>query len=317
MKTPTILVINPLADRHFTTITNVVPDAVIRIVSTEEVVANIGDADILVTWGWYDITPLLPYAQNLKWVHSLSVGVDCLLPGEVVNSSIILTNSRGIHSIPVSEHVLTLMLAFSRDFPQMLRNQAKKDWKRPVVLDELHEKTVGIIGLGSVGREIAKKCKALGMRVLAVKQAASTELFVDHLYTSNQLDEALPQCDYVIAAAPLVPETKALFNAERFSLMKDTAVFINIARGGLVVEQDLLAALADNRLRGAGLDVFETEPLPDTHPFWEMENVIVSPHIAGISPLYLDRAIKLFADNLSRYLDGRDMLNIVDKERGY
>ena len=199
----------------------------------------------------------------------------------------------------------------------MFRNQANKEWKRPVVLDELHEKTVGIVGLGSIGREIAKKCKALGMRVLGVKQVLSTELFIDHLYASSQLDEVLPQCDYIISATPLVEETKELFDEARFSLMKDGAVFINIARGGVVVEQALSDALTSGKLRGAGLDVFVTEPLPAEHPFWAMENVIVSPHIAGISPLYLDRAIKLFADNLSRYLDGRDMLNVVDKKRGY
>ena len=317
MKAPTILVINPLADRHLASITNIVPDAVIRTVGTEEAAANINDADILVTWGWYDIEPLLPYAPNLKWIHSLSAGVENLLTPTIISNDVILTNSKGIHSIPVSEHVLALMLAFSRDLPQMLRNQARKAWKRPIVLDELHEKTVGIVGLGSIGREIAKKCKALGMRVLGVKQVLSTELFIDHLYASSQLDEVLPECDYVISATPLVPETKELFDAGRFALMKDGSVFINVARGGIVVEQDLIAALASGKIRGAGLDVFVNEPLPDTHPFWEMENVIVSPHIAGISPLYLDRAIKLFSDNISRYLDGRDMVNVVDKERGY
>lgn len=317
MKAPTILVINPLADRHLATITNVAPDAVIRVVGTEEAAVSINDADILVTWGWYDIETLLPYAPNLKWIHSLSAGVENLITASVISNNIIVTNSKGIHSIPVSEHVLALMLAFSRDLPQMLRNQAKKDWKRPIVLDELHEKTVGIVGLGSIGREIAKKCKALGMRVLGVKQVLSTELFVDQLYASSQLDEVLPECDYVVSATPLVPETRDLFDAERFALMKDGSVFINVARGGIVVEQDLIDALTCGKLRGAGLDVFVNEPLPDDNPFWEMENVIVSPHIAGISPLYLDRAIKLFSDNLSRYLDGRDMVNIVDKERGY
>lgn len=317
MKTPTILVINPMADRHIATITNAVPGAVIRSVGTEEAPANISDADILVTWGWYDLEPLLTCAPKLQWVHSLSAGVESLLSPAVVNGNIILTNSKGIHSIPVSEHVLALMLAFSRDLPQMFRNQANKEWKRPVVLDELHEKTVGIVGLGSIGREIAKKCKALGMRVLGVKQVLSTELFIDHLYASSQLDEVLPQCDYIISATPLVEKTKELFDEARFSMMKDGAVFINIARGGVVVEQALINALTSGKLRGAGLDVFVTEPLPAEHPFWAMENVIVSPHIAGISPLYLDRAIKLFADNLSRYLDGRDMLNVVDKKRGY
>lgn len=317
MNTPKIVVVNPLSDRHLATIANVNPNAEVRVVRTDEVAAHISDADILVTWGTYDITPLLPYATNLKWIHSLSAGIECLLPPEITRSDVLLTNSTGIHSIPVSEHVLSLMLAFSRGLPEMLRNQAKKEWARPVVLDELHEKTAGIIGLGNIGREIAKKCKSMGMRVLAVKPTLTTELFIDHLYTTSQLDEVLPQCDYVIAATPLIQETKNLFDAGRFALMKETAVFINIARGGLVVEQDLIEALTNGKLRGAGLDVFATEPLPDNHPFWQMDKVILSPHVAGISPLYLDRAIKLFADNLSRYQDGREMLNMVDKERGY
>ncbi|MCX7779760.1 MAG: D-2-hydroxyacid dehydrogenase [Negativicutes bacterium] len=276
----------------------------------------IADADILVAWGWMDIRPLFLRAAKLKWLHALSAGVETLIFPEMQNSGIILTNSRGIHGIPISEHIFAMMLTFTRGLHLLLKQQAAKKWRR-VPTDELHEKTLGIIGLGSIGREIAKKAKGLGMNVVATKRAVTTELFVDKLYPADQLHEMLPLCDFVVVALPLTEDTKGYFRLEHFQAMKPTAYFFNIARGAVVNEPDLITALEQGLIAGAGLDVFENEPLPEESPLWERENVIITPHLAALSPYYLDRAIKLFADNLARYVNGREMLNIIDKHKGY
>lgn len=311
-----ILVLNNLAGRHKDAITTVMPG--ISVTSTDYAHAGeyIAATDILVAWGWMDIRPLLPAAPRLKWVHALSAGVENLTCPEIQASDIILTNSKGIHGIPVSEHVFSLMLAFTRGLNLLIRRQLDKKWDR-VTTDEIHEKTIGIVGLGSIGREIAKKAKGLGMEVVATKQEMTTEIFVDKLYKPDQLHEMLAVADFVVVALPLTEKTTGLFTMEEFKAMKPTAYFFNIARGAIVREPDLVMALQLGVIKGAGLDVFENEPLPADSPLWAMDNVIVTPHLAALSPYYLDRAIKLFTDNLTRYTQNREMFNIIDKAKGY
>ncbi len=311
-----ILVLNHLADRHISMLTNVLSNINIKSCEPAEAEQFIAETDILVCWGSMDINPLVAQAANLKWVHALSAGVENLIPPLLQNETILLTNSKGIHSIPVSEHVLGMMLSFSRGLNTFGRQQQSKQWKR-VTPDEIHEKTIGIVGLGSIGREIAKKAKSMGMTVLAAKREMTSELFVDELYSSDNIKDMLPLCDYVVTALPLIDETDHLFKLDYFRAMKPSAYFINIARGAIVDENDLITALQQGIIRGAGIDVFEQEPLPETSPLWDMPNVIITPHVAALSPMYMDRAIKLFADNLSRFIQNGEMLNIVDKTKGY
>ncbi len=316
MPTLNIVVLNKLAERHISTITAVAPDANIIPAKLEDAHTLMPECDVLIAWGWMNIRPLLEDAPKLKWVHALSAGVENITCPELKNSSIILTNSKGIHGIPVSEHVLALVLSFTRGINYFVRYQQKKQWKRATV-DEIYDKTIGIIGLGSIGREIAKKAKALGMNVVAVKRQPTTELFVDELYSPDRLNEMLGACDFVVAAVPLLPETKEMFQLDQFKAMKPSAYFINISRGAVVKEADLATALEQGFIKGAGLDVFEHEPLDETSPLWDMPNVIITPHLAALSPYYLDRAIKLFADNLGRFIQNGEMLNIIDKTKGY
>lgn len=313
---PNILVLNALAPRHLETIASVVPEAVVNSVDIKQASAYVADADILVAWGWMDIRQLYVAGPNLKWVHALSAGVEKLTFPEIQTGNTLLTNSKGIHGIPVSEHVFSLMLAFTRGLPQLLRQQKEKIWRR-VPTDEIHEKTIGIVGLGSIGREIAKKAKGMNMTVLATKREVTAEIFVDKLYTPDKIHDMLSQCDFVVAALPLTDETKNFFTLEHFTSMKRTAYFFNIARGSVVNEDHLAQALQQGLIQGAGLDVFTEEPLPETSPLWEMDNVIITPHLAALSPYYLDRAIKLFADNLHRFVSGGEMVNVVDKMKGY
>lgn len=311
-----ILFLNKLAQRHSDAITAVSKDINLISCTLKDAKQYIADTDILVTWGWMDINNIFPIAKNLKWIHTLSAGVEKLIVPVLQSSDIILTNSKGIHSIPVSEHVLALMLCFSRGLNLFIRQQQTKTWQR-VPTNEIHEKTIGIIGLGSIGREIAKKAKSLGMSVLATKREMTTELFVDKLYPPEAIHEMLGTCDFVIVALPLIPETHEFIRLEHFQSMKPTAYFINIARGQVVREADLITALQQGLISGAGLDVFAEEPLPPTNPLWDMPNVIVTPHIAALSPYYLDRAIKLFTDDLARFILHGEMFNIVDKQKGY
>ena len=312
----TIVVLNKLAERHQAMIHNVSEN--LRVISCELADAEqyIADADILVTWGWMDIRPLYLAAPKLKWVHALSAGVETLTFPEIQNSTTLLTNSRGIHGIPIAEHVFAMILTFTRGLHLLLKQQAQKKWQR-VPTNEVHEKTIGIVGLGSIGREIAKKARGLGMHVVASKREITTELFVDKLYQPHQLTEMLAVCDFVVVSLPLTEETKEYIRLEHFQAMKRSAYFFNISRGAVVHETDLITALEQGVIAGAGLDVFETEPLPEQSPLWERDNVIITPHLAALSPYYLDRAIKLFSDNLTRYVNGRDMLNIIDKQKGY
>lgn len=316
MPTLNIVILNKLAERHLTAIKNVVPLSNVITAEPAEAANYMPDCDILVAWGWMDIRPLLSNAPNLKWIHSLSAGVENLITPELQSVAAILTNSKGIHGIPVSEHVLALMLAFSRGLNFFVRHQIDKQWKRAHV-DEIHGKTIGIVGLGSIGREIAKKAKGLGMDVVAVKRQPTTELFVDKLYAPEALDEMLSVSDFVVAALPLLPDTNEYFKLEQFSAMKKSAYFINISRGRIVRESDLITALNEGLIRGAGLDVFEHEPLSEQSPLWDMPNVILTPHLAALSPYYLDRAVKLFADNLGRFAKNGEMYNLIDKAKGY
>lgn len=315
---PGILVLNNLAPRHVDAIHEVMPG--IRVTSTDLEHAGefIADTEILVAWGSTDIQPLFPAAAKLKWVHALSAGVEKMIFPEMQTSDIILTNSKGIHGIQISEHVFAMMLAFSRGLNLFIRQQMNKEWQRKKApTEEIYEKTLGIVGLGSIGREIAKKAKGMGMDVVAVKREVTSEIFVNKLFSPDQLEEMLAVSDFVVVALPLTEETQGLFGLKQFEAMKRTAYFFNIARGAIVNEQDLATALEKGLIRGAGLDVFQDEPLPETSPLWERSDVIITPHVAGLSPHYLDRAVKLFVDNLTRYSQNREMFNLVDKKKGY
>lgn len=311
-----IVVANRLADRHIDSIHAVAPDAHVTTCHDTELAEHLPSADILIAWGQTNIDRYLPSASHLSWIHSLSAGVETILSPAVQASPIRLTNVRGIHGIPMSEHVFGMMLAFSRGIAGFTRHQEDSLWRR-LPLTELYNKTLCIVGLGSIGREIAKRAKAFNMRVVATKRTLTEELFVDELCTPDALDRLLGESDYVVLTVPQTPDTIGLFDYERICRMKPSAVLINVARGAIVSEDGLIRALKEKKLCGAALDVFESEPLPADDPLWQMDNVLITPHCAAISPLYLDRAMQCFCENLSFYLEGKPMRNLIDKSRGY
>lgn len=273
---------------------------------------------------------------RLKWLQTHSAGVDYLLDTPVWESDIILTSLNGVHTVSMSEYVLAMMLAFRWKIPKMLQFQAKSKW--PIdrwgdfIMPELRGSTLGIVGYGAIGRELARQAQALGMRILAANRSGQRSAqrgfnlpgtgdpqadLPEKIYPTAALLEMLPACDYVAVLAPLTPDTHHLFDANAFAAMKESAFFVNLARGGLVDEAALVAALQNRHIAGAALDVFATEPLPADNPLWHLDNLIISPHISGFTPNYDDRATDLFAENLRRYLNNEPLLNLVERGRGY
>lgn len=311
-----IVVANRLSQRHIDWVHNIVPDANIITCEDSELGQHLPTADILIAWGFINIDEHLPNAPRLRWIHALSAGVEKILSPTVANAPIQLTNVRGIHGIPMSEHVFGMMLAFSRSIAGFARQQQDAVWKR-LSLTELYNKTLCIVGLGSIGREIAKRAKAFNMRIVATKQTMTQELFVDELCPPSELDRLLGEADYVVLTVPETPDTVGLFSYERICRMKESAVLINVARGTVVSAEGLAQALAEKKIAGAALDVFVSEPLSESSPLWKMDNVLITPHCAAVSPLYLDRAMQCFCENLSLYMNNKAMMNVIDKERGY
>jgi len=258
-------------------------------------------------------------APKLKWFQTMSAGVDRFLDDKFRRSSVTMTNVSGIHAIPIGEFVLGLMLMFAKQAPLAFQLKQQRQWK-PFLATVLHSKTVGIVGLGNIGREVARLAKAFGMRVVATRRSARKSRrarYVDKLFAPDQLLQLLSQSDFVVLTLPLTAESYRIIGEVELRNMKPTAYLINVARGNLVDEEALVHALEEHRIAGAGLDVFATEPLPADSRLWGLSNVIISPHIAGGMEDYVERATAVFCENLRRYLSGRRLLNIVDKKRGY
>lgn len=248
---------------------------------------------------------IIKRAPNLKWVQLTSAGIDSLDNTGILDSDIILT-SANTQEVPVTEWVLTAMLVFAKQVPGLIENRRNKAWER-FNLMELHDRTLGIVGLGNIGGRMADLGKALGMQVVANRRST----------TDTQLNDLLARSDFVVLTLPLTPETKGLIGEEELRVMKPSAVLINVARGPIVDEIALVRALKEEWIAGAALDVFQKEPLPEDSELWTLPNVFISPHIAGLSEAYDSRVVDLFCENLRRYMRGQDLLNLVNKTRGY
>ena len=278
-------------------------------------------AEVIFSWGAKRdvMEKLLAAAKRLKWIHSRSAGLDSMLFPALVESPVPLTNGRGVFSQSLGEFAIAGALFFAKDFRRMLRNQAAGRWEQFNVT-ELRGKTMGIVGYGDIGRAIAERAKCMGMRVLALRRnpaLSQGDAAVDRVYGFEAMHEMLPECDYVAAAAPLTPQTKSMIGAAEFGAMKKTAVIINVGRGPVIDEPAMIHALETGQIRGAALDVFTVEPLPAGHVFYKMENVLLSPHCSDNTEDWLDQAMLFFYANLERFRKGEELLNVVDKRRGY
>jgi phosphoglycerate dehydrogenase-like enzyme len=264
---------------------------------------------------------ILERAPNLSWLQLTSAGVDRLMDAPVVRSPAVeVTTASGIHAVPISEFVIGAMLAFAKGFPGALRAQGEGRWA-PYLPEELEDKTVGILGFGAIGARVAALAHALGMEVLAIRRSVGSrhkgEGHVSEFLPPAELPFLLGESDYVVVAVPLTEESRHMIGEPQLRAMKPSAVIVNIARGAVIDEDALTRALKEGWIGGAALDVFEQEPLPAASELWQLPNVLLTPHVSGGTPRYMERAIDLFCDNLHRYLDGRPLRNVVDPERGY
>ncbi|MDH5588850.1 MAG: D-2-hydroxyacid dehydrogenase [Gemmatimonadota bacterium] len=281
---------------------------------------------------------LLRAAPGLKWAHSGAAGVGSSLTPEMMAHPVLFTNSAGIHAPPMAETVLGMMLHFGRGLDFALANQRLGRWSTEpyyvagAPIRELSRCTIGIVGFGGIGREIARRVAALGARVVAVQRSVPREGEADLapvegggslgdrielVHGAAGVDAVLRESDYVVLAVPETDETRGMIGADALDAMKPEAVLINVGRGRLVDEDALVSALEAGSIRGAGLDVFATEPLPEGHPLWRLPNVLITPHVSAVTRAFWERETELILDNLERYVQGEPLRNLVDKTAGY
>ena len=278
------------------------------------------EADVILN-GFHDgaaLRAILPAAPRLRWIHALSAGVENVLSPEVAASPVPLTNGRGVFGPALAEFGIAAMLFFAKGLRRLIRQQEAARWEQFDVVF-LRGQTLGVVGYGGIGREVARLAHALGMKIVALRRRSpvSDDPLLARSFAREDLHEMLGLCDYVFAAAPLTPETRDMLGEAEFRAMKSTAVFINVGRGAVVHEPALIAALSEGVIRGAALDVFEKEPLPSDHPFYQMENVLLSPHCADHTTGWMELAVKQFMENFERFRNGEPLQYVVDKTAGY
>ena len=258
-------------------------------------------------------------APQLRWLQLTSAGLDRAARSGLIESDLMVTNASGLHATPIGEYVLLQMLMFCKGGHRFVRAQDRGEWVR-YMPQELYGKTVGIVGLGHIGAEVARLSKAFGCRVLATRRSVTERTAggeLGELLPAGELPALLAESDFVVLAVPLTDETRGLIGEAELQQMKSSAVLINIARGAVVDQEALIRALKNGEIAGAGLDVFDQEPLAEDSELWGMENVIMSPHISGGTEIYNQRAVGILCDNLRRYLAGEKLMNLADPERGY
>lgn len=282
------------------------------------------ELDNLLAWshvifGLFVPAQIMVRAPKLEWIQVISAGVDHLIDTDVWKSRVIISGVSGIHATPIGEFVMGLMLMFAKSTALSFKMMKTRKWKRYMPCT-LRGKTVGIVGLGHIGKEVARISKAFGMKVIATRRSTrrpGRARDVDLLLPRTHMRQMLSESDYVVLSVPLTADTQHIIGEQELQAMKPTAFLINIGRGTLIDEEALIHALEKKCIAGAGLDVTYTEPLPRKSRLWDFDNVILSPHISGGMEDYMLRATELFCSNLRRYLNGKKLLNVIDRKRGY
>ena len=308
-----LLVLNNLAEDYKKALANKFPELVVHAAKDEDEIGDFVERmDILLTVRISD--QLLKKASKLQWIHTITTGVDYVIHQPSLRKDILISCSRGIHVPQMSEMALLFMLALNRNLPQFIRNQDAKVWERwPTKL--LYQKKVGILGIGAIGEEIARKCKVFGMTVFGIDAVKRKVDAVDYFYGPEDLLTVVREVDYFIIVVPNIPQTRKMIGAEVLSSMKPSAFLINIGRGEVVDEEVLIRHLKSGRIAGAALDAFWAEPLPEDHPFWGMKNVILTPHVGGMSEFCVDQVLGIFEENLRRFLKGerKNLINFIER----
>lgn len=285
----------------------------------KEAEVDLDHAEILISYGEDLTDELVDKAKSLKWIMVISAGLDKMPFKALQERDILITNARGIHKTPMAEYTISMMLQVSRKAKELMENQKHHKWDRKVPMTEISGQTIGILGTGAIGSEVARLAKAFHMKTIGYNRSGRSVPNFDAIVDQEGINKLYEESDFIVNVLPSTPLTKGFIGAEAFSRMKSSAVFINIGRGTTVAESDLIEALLEKKIHHAVLDVFEKEPLPEESPLWDMDNVTVSPHLSGISPQYQERAIEIFSDNLKLYRNNKitDMINIIPFDRGY
>lgn len=323
MKNQIIFVLANPADPRMATLRQQLADVKIIIGNFAEAFEK-DAAEATVLYNWMSPSALFQnvfkMCSNLVWVHSLSAGLDKVMFPELVASRLQLTNGTGVFSAALGEFAIGAILYFAKDLRRMIRNQIADKWE-PFDVLRVAGQTVGIFGYGDIGRAIASRARAMGMTVFAVKRhlpsAGNLDDFAEQIYTPENRIEMIRRCDYLAVSAPLTAETRGAIGKAEFAAMRSSAVVINVGRGPVIDETAMLEALSNDRIKGAALDVFDHEPLPPGHPFYKLENVLLSPHCADHTPDWLDNAVQFFIEQFERFRKGEPLLNVVDKTLGY
>ncbi len=307
-----LLILNPSAEDYKRALEPKFPQISIHAFATENGIGEfVEKMDILLTNRISD--ELIKKASKIQWIQATTSRVDYIVNLPSLRKNVLITSTRGIHGPQMSEMAILLMLALSRNFPQIIRNQDQRVWERwPGKL--LHQKKVGILGVGVIGEEIARKCKAFGMTVFGIDIVKRKVDAVDYFYGPEELLPVVQEVDYFIIVAPNTPQTQKLVGAKVFSSMKPTAFLISIGRGEIVDEEALIHALKTGQIAGSALDTFWTEPLPKDHPLWGIKNIIITPHVGGLSDIYVEQVLSIFEENLHRFLQGekRNLIKLVE-----
>jgi phosphoglycerate dehydrogenase-like enzyme len=273
------------------------------------------EADIICMARKYERGTVLG-AQRLRWLHVGGTGIDRLHPLSDLDPKLIITHTPGLNAQMMADYVICVILMLTWDFPRLMRNQLERKWEDWTV-DRVEGKVLALIGVGNVGRSVAHRATALGMRVIGIKRLPEPVQHVERVAGLDQLHQTLSEADFVVLAVPLTKETQGMIGPRQLEAMKKSAYLINVCRGSVVQERALIAALQKGRIAGAALDVFENEPLPPDSELWGLKNVIISPHISSWSKDYRMRAAEVFCVNLERYLSGKALLHVIDRSRGY
>jgi phosphoglycerate dehydrogenase-like enzyme len=322
MRPLNLLVISNPNDRHLAVLEELPDSTRITVGKTMEAFTDAAaDAHVILNCMGVGETlkELWPVAKKVQWVHSLSAGVESVLFPELIQSPIPVTNSRGVFKDSLGEFAVASILYFAKDLRRMIRNQMAQKWEQFDV-EMIDRQTVGIVGYGEIGKAAAVRAHALGMKVLATRrrpELIKDDPVVSEAYSVEDRAELMAASDYVVVATPLTPETRGIVGEKELRAMKKTGVIINVGRGPAIDEPSLIRALQEGWIRGAALDVFDVEPLPAGHPFWSMENVLVSPHCADHTSDWLETAMKFFVGNFERFRNGQPLQNLVDKQAGY
>ncbi len=316
-KKPLVLVLSNTNDPELGLLVDL-PHVVVN--SPEALAASGNGAEVILHWaGSRDLLRSAFLANpRVRWIHSRAAGLDKTLFPELIESAVLLTNGTGVFSPSLGEFALAAILYFAKDFRRMLRNQEAGRWA-PFEVEGIAGQTVGIVAYGDIGRAVAGRVHAMGMHVLALKRhaPASPDPLITRFYGPTELHSMLALCDYVVVAAPLTPETHHMIGDAAFAAMKPNAVVINIGRGPVIDQAALVRALADRKIKGAGLDVFELEPIPPGDPIYKLENILISPHCADHTRDWLNHAMRFFLAQYQRFSKGQPLANIIDKHLGY